>query len=273
MKIYMDESGDLGFGKKASPYFIMAALIVKKPLHIKRCITRVRKQKLPKKYKKISELKWHNSSATIKKRIIECLSKTENDVAYAVLRKNQVKKDLRNKPQIVYNYVCGSLISKIISLYGVNTSVDIVVDKSLYGVKRENFDQYITWKALMKSNKDIEMEPPNIFHMDSKQDVCIQAVDFVAGAIHRAYMKGDDFYYKMLEPKISIALDFFEGKNKEKPVSPSLLRPTRLRAASSFSGRTYSPISILDSIFKNFGHRIGGIIKDESINRARYCEG
>lgn len=272
MKIYLDESGDLGFGKKASPYFVMAALIVKKPIQIKKCITKVRKQKLPKKYKKIGELKWHNSSRDIKRRIIKCLSKTENDVAYAVLRKNQVKEDLRNKPQIIYNYVCGSLISKIVSSYKIDGAADITVDKSLYGVKRENFDQYIMWKTLMQENKDVEIEPPNIFHVDSEQDVCIQAVDFVAGAVHRAYREEDDFYYKILRPRVSIILDFFEGKNKESIVNPSLLRSTRLRAASSFSGRTYSPILIFESIFKSYGCK-SKYVSGESISSVIYCEG
>jgi len=254
MKIYLDESGDLGFGEKASPYLVIAALIVRKPLQIKKCIRKVRKQKLPKKYKKINELKWHNSSRDIKRRIIECISKTENDIVYAILRKNQVKKDLRGKPQILYNYVCGSLISKIISSYKLKKA-DIIVDKSLYGISRENFDQYITWKTLIMNNKFSEIKHLNINHVDSKQDLCIQAVDFIAGAVYRLYRYGDDFYYKKIKPRISIIIDLFEGKNKV--VNPSLLRPTCLKAASSFSGRTYSLFNLmLKMVFKNYGHDV-----------------
>ena len=35
-------------------------------------------------------------------------------------------------------------------------------------------------------------------------------------------------------------MDLFEEKDKDCVVNPSLLRPIRLRAASSFSGRTYN---------------------------------
>ena len=281
MQVYIDESGDLGFGNKASKYFIMTALIVRNHKQIKRCITKIRKQKLPekiyeinfrvqgklyfpynKKYKKIDELKWHNSSKTIKRRTIECVSNTENDVTYAVLRKEQVKKELRDKPQIIYNYLCGSLLSKIIASYKIKGTVDVIVDKSLHGLRRENFDQYITWRTLMANHEgNLRINPPNIIHKDSKQDPCIQAVDFIAGAIHHRYRENDNFYYKLIEPKIPIILDFFERKNKDYVVNPSLLRPTCLRADSFFSGRTYSPCnSIPQLLFKSCGYRYADLL-------------
>jgi len=262
MEVYIDESGDLGFGNKASKYFIMVALIVRNHKQIKRCIIKIRKQKLPKKYKKIDELKWHNSSKTIKRRIIECISNTENDVAYAVLRKYQVKKELRDKPQIIYNYLCGSLLSKIIMSYKIKGTVDVIVDKSLHGLRRENFDQYITWRTLMADHEgNLRIKPPNIIHRDSKQDFCIQAVDFIAGAIHYRYRENDNFYYKLIEPRASIIIDFFERKNSDYLVNPSLLRSTCLRADSSFSGRTYSLCnSISQLLFKSCGHRYADLL-------------
>lgn len=55
--IYLDESGDLGFGPRASKHFILAAVIARNPSEVGRCIKRVREQRLPKKYKQIPELK------------------------------------------------------------------------------------------------------------------------------------------------------------------------------------------------------------------------
>jgi hypothetical protein len=53
-----DESGDLGFGPRASKHFILAAVIARNPSEVGRCIKRVREQRLPKKYKQIPELKY-----------------------------------------------------------------------------------------------------------------------------------------------------------------------------------------------------------------------
>ncbi len=88
--------------------------------------------------------------------------------------------------------------------------------------------------------EDLNVEPPDIIHVDSRSDRCIQVADFVAGAISHKYSSGEDHYYDKIKSRISISIDFFEGKDKYCVVNPSLLRPIRLRAASSFSGRTYS---------------------------------
>ncbi|ATZ61658.2 MAG: DUF3800 domain-containing protein [Methanosarcinales archaeon Met12] len=249
MKIYLDESGDLGFGSRASKYFVLAALLVRSPPQIKKCFTKVRRQKLPKKYKKTPELKFHNSSPTIKRRLLERIADTDTDIVYAVLRKHQVHKSLRDKQPIIYNYVSGSLLSKIVTEYRLKGTVNVFVDKSLYGLQRESFDQYLTWRALMSDHtRELDIKPPKIVHADSQQDPCIQAADFVAGAIHCKYRDKKDVYYQKIKSRVSIALDFFEGKSKNYVVNPSLLRPTRLRAASSFSKRTYSPITSIQLV-------------------------
>ena len=88
--------------------------------------------------------------------------------------------------------------------------------------------------------EDLNVEPPEIIHVDSRSDRCIQVADFVAGAISHKYSSGEGYYYDKIKSRISISIDFFEGKDKDCVVNPSLLRPIRLRAASSFSGRTYN---------------------------------
>ncbi|OPX78359.1 MAG: hypothetical protein A4E45_01369 [Methanosaeta sp. PtaB.Bin039] len=239
--IYLDESGDLGFGPRSSKYFVLAAIIAREPGNVQRCVKRVRQQKLKKKYKTIPELKFHNSSQTIRDRVLKCVAATDTDIAYVVLRKHQVFERLKNKQSILYNYLSGSLVAKIITAYKLEGPTEIFVDKSLYGLERDNFDSYLTWKACLNNHsEEIDIEPPEIVHIDSRQDRCIQAVDFIAGAINHMYSIDDPSYYSIIEPRVSILIDFFEGRNRNCVVNPSLLRPIRLRAASSFSGRTYN---------------------------------
>lgn len=239
--IYLDESGDLGFGPRSSRNFVLAAIIARDPETVRKCIKRVRQQKLPKKYKTIPELKFHNSSQTIRTRVLDCVARTDTDVAYVVLRKHQVYERLESKPSILYNYLCGSLISKIITTYKLEDLVKVFVEKSLYGFERDKFDNYLTWKTCLGNHsEELNIDPPEIVHVDSRQDRCIQVADFVAGAISHMYSMDDPSYYNTIEPRISILMDFFEGKDKNCVVNPSLLRPIRLRAASSFSERTYN---------------------------------
>jgi len=52
-----------------------------------------------------------------------------------------------------------------------------------------------------------------VTHVDSRQCPCVQAVDFLAGAIGRRYKYEDGRYYAMIEHRITIGLEFFEPKN------------------------------------------------------------
>jgi hypothetical protein len=209
MEIYLDESGNLGRlgarASKADPYFVIAALIVRDDLPIKRCIKDIRRRKIKKKYRVRSELKFSNSDDTIRRRILECVGRTNNDIAFALLRKYQVDEGLRDKPQVVYNYLCKQLLYRIIAKYELDGTINIIVDRSLYGVQRENFDDYVEGRIGFRIPASIEVS-----HVDSKQCPCVQAIDFVAGAISRKYRDNDDLYYQKIQNRVCIALDFFE---------------------------------------------------------------
>jgi hypothetical protein len=213
--IYIDESGDMGFTGRSSPYFVLAALIVNDPLPIRRCFARLRRTKLKKKYRELPEFKFNNSSAEIKRRILSCIASADVGICFCVLRKKQVHRHLRSQHQIVYNYLTGVLISTIISKYRPDDEIEITVDKSLNGIQREAFNQYLVFKTMEKNPAHAPPLPAiRIDHADSESETCIQAVDFVAGALHYQYREDDDTYRCIIDDKITIALDFFKGVQK-----------------------------------------------------------
>jgi hypothetical protein len=215
VKIYIDESGDLGFTNRASPFFVIAAIIVHDPLAIRRCFAKVRRNRLRKKYREIPEFKFNNSSPEIKRRILACIASADVQIAYCVLRKEQVYSHLRSNHQIVYNYLTGSLISHIIQRFCTDGEVAITVDKSLNGIQREAFDQYLVYKTFEKNQaSDLADISITIEHTDSKNEPCIQAVDFIAGALHYYYRTDDDVYSCIIQGKIAIAFDYFKGPQK-----------------------------------------------------------
>ncbi|WP_292370646.1 DUF3800 domain-containing protein [Methanoregula sp. UBA64] len=215
MKIYIDESGDLGFTDRSSPYFVIAALIVHDPLAIHRCFAKIRRNKLKKKYKELPEFKFNNSSPEIKRRILGCIASANADIAYCVLRKEQVYPHLRLNHLIIYNYLTGSLISHIVQRYHDSGPVDITVDKSLNGIQREAFDQYLIYKTFEKNPAGNPAEIPiGIEHADSKNEPCIQAADFIAGALHYYYRTNDDTFSGIIGEKVTLAFDYFNGPQK-----------------------------------------------------------
>ena len=215
MHIYIDESGDMGFTGRSSPYFVLVALVVHDPLSIRRCFARIRRTKLKKKYRELPEFKFNNSSAEIKRRILSCIASADVEICFCVLRKKQVRQHLRTEHQIVYNYLTGVLISTIIGKYHPDDEIEITVDKSLNGIQREAFNQYLVFKTMEKNPVNAPPLPAiSIDHADSASEPCIQAVDFVAGALHYQYREDDDTYRRIIDGKISIALDFFKGAQK-----------------------------------------------------------
>jgi len=215
VKIFIDESGDLGFTEKSSKFFVVAALIVHDHLPIHRCFKKIRQNKLKKKFKDLPEFKFNNSGKEIKSRVLRCIANSDVEIAYCVLRKSQAFPHLHDKHTIVYNYLIGSLVSRIIQKILITGDVEIIVDKSLNGIQRDAFDQYLVYKTFER-NHDSQIEPPviTIDHVDSCTDSCIQAVDFIAGALHHYYRTDEDMYYQIIDERIRIADDYFKGPQK-----------------------------------------------------------
>lgn len=215
MQVYLDESGSIVNGlaanaSKSVPYFVLAALVLREDLPIKRCIKDIRQKKIKKRYRKTSELKFNDSDDTIKRRILECIGRTNNDIGYAILRNSDIQHEV--EPQLLYNEICKRLIYEVINTYDISGQLDVIMDKSLYGIQRAKFDAHMTDRSGMVV--PASLSEIKVSHVDSKACPCIQAVDFIAGAINRWYRDGDDHYYQKIQQKIAIRLDFEVDKSE-----------------------------------------------------------
>ena len=164
--------------------------------------------------KKIPEFKYNNTNADVKRRVFQCLATCDLDIVYALLRKKQVYQDLTEKNQIIYNYLCGSLMDIIISQYNISEPVNLFIDKSLYGIHRDHFNDYLIYKMMDSRTIGPDIGMISIVHVDSAQEPCIQAADFVAGAVHKRYRDNDDQHYRLIAHKTTIELDYFKGRQK-----------------------------------------------------------
>lgn len=186
---------------------MLAALIAREDVPIRRCIRDARRT-LKKKYKVKSELKFKESDDSSKWRILECVAETNNDIAYIMVRKNRIALPtpyLNAEPQVLYNDICRHLLQRIIHQYGLKGTIEIVIDRFLYGDARDRFNSHLA---------DDLMRSINVSHLDSKQCPCLQATDFIAGAIARKYRDDDDLYYNKIRNKITIAFEFAKPDQK-----------------------------------------------------------
>lgn len=225
MKIFIDESGDLGFSARSSPYFVFGALIPHDEYAVSRCFKKIR-GRLHKKKKDISEFKFNNSNSDIRLKVCSCLAGADVDFAYAVLRKEQVKGKLQKRHQYVYNYLSASFIASILLHYHETGPVNIILDKSLHGFQQVRFDAHLAGKVLERESLwFIDEDKISIDHIDSRQDPCIQAADFIAGAVHQHFREEDKTCYEVLKRKFVVENDYFEKPNRH----PNKFRQTKRR--------------------------------------------
>lgn len=215
MRIYIEESGDLGFSERSSKFFVIGAVIAPDEACITHCFKKVRKT-LGKTKKNAPEIKSYNTDDVIKRRVYKCISKCDAKFAYLLLRKEQVFKDLREKKPILYNYLIGSLILKILQEFKRDDITEIVLDKSEYSYTREHFNEYLADKMLCTGYYDLgSIDLLTILHTDSRGCPGIQVADFIAGGVFRYYRDNDDtFYSSYIDKKTVIALDFYNGRLK-----------------------------------------------------------
>ncbi|MCS6770104.1 MAG: DUF3800 domain-containing protein [Candidatus Caldarchaeum sp.] len=203
MFVYIDEAGDLGFGPKSSKFFIVANLILRDPWILRKSLKRLRKRLAGDKRFSGNEFKFSRDSNYVKKHVLETICSKELDVGVVVVEKSSVKEELRQNPKILYNYLIVHYAIKTILGYNPG-SVNFVLDKSLHEATREEFERYLQDKMVWKFFKERGHGVPTskITHMNSQDEVCLQAADYIAGACFRKYERGDDSFYQIISQKI-----------------------------------------------------------------------
>lgn len=215
--IYIDESGDLGFSAKSSPYFVVAALISRESLPIHRCFKKIRRNDLKKGIKELPEFKFTNSNDVIKRRVFKCLTSCDIDVAYTYFSKEQIWPYLNGNPRNLYIDLNASLVSQISGYYNSGEPINVVIDKSLYGEKKTHFNTVVASKIIDHPGSGIaDARNVSISHIDSRNDACIQAADFIAGAINHSYHLNENEYYDQIHDKMILEMNYLDEVQNEK---------------------------------------------------------
>lgn len=205
MFVYIDESGDLGFSEKSTKHFVIALVGVENPKEIKNTIKKIRQRIIKKKLKEVPELKFNKSSHLIKERFLRALCERNIEICVIILKKEQVYGYLHEHRNEIYNYVTKFLVEKLL-INPEEREIHLKVDKFLSKSNRENYNLYVKSQIENMCHGQTKI---TIEHVDSQEEPCIQAADFVAGAVFRKHEFGDDTYYKLIERKITSIQELF----------------------------------------------------------------
>ena len=208
MYVYLDESGDLGFGQGGTKYFTIAFVIMKNPLHFKRCVKRVKvKYHIPRDV----ELKGYTPKESIKKDLLSRFAKLDLEVHAITVRKKNVEPKLQRDTNIFYNYMVGlSLVERILQ-EPPNSEVIINIDKRIISITSgAKFDEYLRLKTWYeRERQDIELK---IYHMDSQKSHAIQGIDIICNSIFRKYNSNNYKLFNIIQGKMKSDRRLFFGK-------------------------------------------------------------
>ena len=203
LAVYVDESGDLGTSEKATRFFVMCALVTHEPKKIHRVMKRVRERVLRKPFRRVPELKFTASSHRIRMSLLEMISQLDVEIWYVCLKKRAIYFANEQGHNRIYNDLAGILLEHILATEARN--VDITIDRSLSKANRERFDSELRERV---TRLTIKMRKLPIYislkHVNSQEEPCIQAVDFVCGAVFNRHERGDSRYYDLIKARITM---------------------------------------------------------------------
>lgn len=207
--LYIDESGDLGFGKHGSSYFVLTCIkIDDERVHQSFCRIpkKVRQRKLSKKHKRLAELKFSNSSDAIRNDFLRRVAALDVEIYAVVIPKEKTNNELQNNLPILYNYLIKILLEKPPTRIKSDLHLMICLDRAMSLWQRQNFEAYVKTEFLSIIRKLPKVE---ILHENSQQNPCLQVADFVCGAFGYKYntaqlQAGAEKYLNIVKRRIII---------------------------------------------------------------------
>ncbi|MEX0918894.1 MAG: DUF3800 domain-containing protein [Candidatus Paceibacterota bacterium] len=199
--IFLDESGDLGFKKSSSKWFLITIAITSDA----RCLERVVKKiwrGLRKKHKHLGELHASHEKDVTRTRVLRLVSDCSDlKIMTVILNKQKVYVDLQNQKNYLYNYTANILLDRLHSskILKDGELIDLVVDrKDTKRSLRENFINYLTSSMGSRRKGGFKVK----LHA-SHENKSLQAVDFISWALFRKYEHGDYEFYEIIKDKIT----------------------------------------------------------------------
>lgn len=209
MHVFVDESGDLGFTKRSTRFFVVAYLECDAPQRIRIEMSRAIRHLHQKKRYSLArnELKFSRMDVFCRKFVLEKLVNCDVSLGVVVMNKAHVNGNLRDDPSRLYNWcVVHNIMLSLLPSIEAGNRVHMVFDKSLPNWRIKEFNDYVENKAsyLLFSEKKVSFSYDNISseHITSETEPCLQAVDTVAGAYFQKYEHGNDEFVRIIEDKV-----------------------------------------------------------------------
>jgi len=203
--MFVDESGDLGFGKLASRYVTLSAVSTEDPIHVARIPRKIRKRRLKKSLLSKPELKYYTSSPEIRRVVLEMVAALGSvSIGSITVDKSRLARQSKERRNSFCHQLCGDLACEMARHTAAVRSLNVVFDDRPFNMSvGHGFDVYVT-ERIRASYDTLGLIQPRVIvsRVDSLNSQGLQVADFVAGAIQRRYEFGDAEYSSIITDKI-----------------------------------------------------------------------
>ena len=211
--VYIDESGDLGFGRKSTRYFISSFVFVREKAGINAQIKKLLKTLHKQGRYSGSELKFTNSNPRVRSFCLQFFSELDFRSGVIIIKKRKTALRLQEKTNILYNYtIVHNVIRSLLSLIENSDKLIINVDKSLSKSNREAFNDYIrnkaswVWHQELGHSRNLLHDQIVCNHVDSEKEPLIQLADYISGATFQKYERNNPTYYELISDKLDFII-------------------------------------------------------------------
>lgn len=209
LRIYIDESGDLGNGSR---FFVMAAVVFLNDIANKKGSRLVRKMR---KRMKVEELKSNRMTFVERQAILNKLMSIGGlDFFYFIAEKSQVSL-LRGgySKNLIYNYFAKLLVDEIFKTY--HEKMRVIFDARTTKVQSMNsLKDYLLIDAYAnfgKKHDEVEIEQE-----DSRAVNNLQLADLISGTVYQAYTRNKRHFLDLIGHKVCSANEFPEASFSRK---------------------------------------------------------
>lgn len=191
-KLYLDESGNLA---DDLPYTIAATVGGDRTMRKKlsRVPKKVRQKIMDKQLSQVPELKFHDSTDSVRERFLSYLPKY-NPAIYALSLDKEGRR-VEDSPRN-YGIVVGELLRRATGSLG-RDRIDLILDKKYTKPQdREELEEVLAW---ILAPEELEL---SVSHLEGEQENLLQVADFVAGAFLQHYAFDKSRYYEIFSESV-----------------------------------------------------------------------
>lgn len=212
MEVFIDESGDLGYGLESTKYFVVAFLYIRNtPLF--RDNFRWLYLRLKRRHRYfLDELHFSESTDSVRRKGLQLICKTD-DLEFGIIVVNKHKIDrgssLYEDTNLLYRYIIvHNVMNNMIPKLAFRERLNVILDKRVPRSQRKLFREYAELKGYQVSKRDgkkdvFYRDRLKVEHRNSKYEPCLQAADFLAGAEFQRFERRNYAYHNIINDKMN----------------------------------------------------------------------